>query len=106
MFFLIQMICLGILFIIIPQKGWAADNFSLEQCRSRLKKIVCPVDQFPENGYIGGPVGCRQPNEPYARKLESLLIAYPLPIQRLFCSLKVIFISKDLENAAMGGAVF
>lgn len=73
-----------------------------ENCREKISQMMCLVDRQPE-GDRGKDRECLEGGKDYAKYFESLYDHYPEAIQRIFCSLKVIYIEKQFNGTAYAG---
>jgi len=73
-------------------------------CRKKIKTILCLVDKAkPEQG--SNERECLPGGEIYASHFESLFDNYPKPLQKIFCSLNIIYIEKQFFGTAYAGTV-
>jgi len=73
-------------------------------CKANIRKRLCLVDP-PKEGQNPLLRTCQEGGLDYAPTLEKLYDAYPASFQKVFCSLKVIFIEKEFEGTAYAGLV-
>ncbi len=69
------------------------------ECRNRIKSLMCLVDPATSKGKRE----CLQGGEKYAFHFEQLFDNYPLVLQKVFCSLDVIYIEKVFVGTAYAG---
>lgn len=72
-------------------------------CRDHIAKVTCVIRTFPDDGYAAGPINCLGSEQKYITRLESIYDRYPRALKRMFCSLKSVYIMKDLGNTAYSG---
>lgn len=82
-----------------PQTKSVAKN---KDCRKKIQSIMCLVDP-PEEGHDPSKRTCQSGGEAYAQYFETLYDFYPSTLQRMFCSLDVIFIEKNFFGTAYAG---
>lgn len=77
---------------------------SEENCRDHIQKVLCLVDPAP---YDQNDLKrtCLPGGEAYAHFFEKLYDNYPSVVQKIFCSLKVIYIEKEFIGTAYAGLV-
>src|SRR5689334_2147175 len=81
-----------------------------EDCRARIKKVVCLVEPEPSKTAGAGIAGadpksrsCLPGGDAYAAPFEILYDHYPPVLQKVFCSLGKIYIEKEFFGTAYGG---
>lgn len=80
-------------------------------CREHIKTVMCLVDPIknPEDPTKPGDLPLNRPclsgSEKYAIYFEELYDNYPLALQKMFCSLKVIYIEKEFFGTAYAGLI-
>ncbi len=72
-----------------------------DDCRVRIKNLMCLAETFTE----GQEVKCEEGGQAYAGHFEKLYDAYPPVVQRMFCSLKVIYVLRQFQGTAFAGLV-
>ena len=68
-------------------------------CRDHIKGSLCLVDGMGD----GDQTQCQDGGMAYASPFEALYDAYPPAVQKMFCSLKVIYIMREFGGTAFGG---
>jgi hypothetical protein len=96
--FFVQKSAAGMLPINLPRTPLTRNNF--DDCRSHIKSVVCLVD--PRNG--DQPRECLPGSSAYAGPFEELHDHLPPVLQKMFCSLDVIYIEKVFEGTAYAGS--
>lgn len=81
----------------------SASSSSEQTCRDEIKKLMCMVESEPTGGEYGSDRPCLPGGEAYAPFFETLYDHYPPALQRVFCSLKVIYVEKDFAGTAYAG---
>lgn len=74
-----------------------------ESCRAQIKKAVCLVDEL-KDGEKPQSRPCLEGSLAYAAPFEALHDHYPPTLQKMFCSLKRIYIEKKFEGTAFADA--
>lgn len=77
---------------------------SQESCREHIRKVMCLADPAP-NGGVGQDRPCLPGGDAYAVFFETLYDHYPLSLQKMFCSLKVIYVEKEFSGTAYAGTI-
>ena len=86
-------------------------NFVLEEkdtwvrptdCRANIAKAMCVVDPTKE-GEDNKPRTCLGGEAPYAHVFEELYDNYPPALQKMFCSIRFIFVENKLLSTAYAG---
>jgi hypothetical protein len=75
------------------------DSSVADPCKARIRGLLCLVELFEE----GKERVCLAGGESYAPQLTEVYDGLPPKMQKLFCSLKVIFVEKSLEALAYAG---
>jgi hypothetical protein len=70
-----------------------------DPCKARIRGILCLVDAWEE----GKTRVCLAGGESYAPHMTEVYDGLPPKMQKLFCTMKVIFVEKDLESLAYAG---
>jgi len=75
-------------------------------CRAHIESVMCLVDP-PENKSEepGSDRPCLPGGQAYAKYFEALYDNYPSALQKMFCSLRHIYIEKDFFGTAYAGLV-
>lgn len=73
-------------------------------CRSHIKEVVCVVESRSVSLSGGRP--CSGDNSLYVREFEKTYDQLPAFFQKMFCSMRHIYIEPDWETLAYAGAVF
>ena len=79
-------------------------NTSLEDCRANIAKVICLVNPTGEQEKIPER-RCLPSGEAYVNHFESLFDNYPPGLQRMFCSLKHIYIENEFFGTAYAGLI-
>lgn len=74
----------------------------ISNCRENIAKVVCIVDPGVENEDPSARP-CQSGSEAYATYFEQIYDHYPATLQKMFCSLKHIFIEKNFTATAYAG---
>jgi hypothetical protein len=83
------------------------NKHNISECRANIRAVLCLVDPDPNpeapipNGRV--PRTCLPGGEKYAAVFEKLFDFYPPTLQRMFCSLKFIYIEKKFFGTAYAG---
>lgn len=98
-------------------KRWITSDFSLEtvenssklspvrepsNCRAEIAKAICLVDPA-KPGEDENLRLCLSGSSGYAKYFEALYDAYPAALQRMFCSVRKIFVEKTFFGTAYAG---
>jgi len=75
-----------------------------ESCRDNIAKVICRVDPAQKDQDIMTRV-CLTGGEKYAEPFERLYDNYPPALQKMFCSLKRIFIEREFFGTAYAGLI-
>lgn len=75
----------------------------MPNCKSKIKTLMCLVDPVLDN-QGSSERECLSGGEQYAVDFENLYDNLPVSLQKVFCSLNVIYIEKDLATTAYAGA--
>lgn len=75
------------------------DLAAADPCKARIRGILCLVDAWEE----GKTRVCLAGGESYAPRMLEVYAELPPKMQKLFCTMKVIFIEKTLESLAYAG---
>lgn len=70
-----------------------------EDCRSRISQVICLAEPTLE-GQDPQSRTCLEGSKAYAHYFEELYDRYPITIQKLFCSVKSIFVEKSFFGTA------
>lgn len=98
-------------------KAWLAPDFFVEttkissqpillgadvkDCRQQIKSAMCLVDSADEEGSEpDGPRPCLDGGDAYAKYFEAIYDQYPPALQKVFCSVKVIYIEKNVLSSS------
>jgi hypothetical protein len=82
----------------------AQPDFTKGECRARIKDILCLLDK-PTTHILTEEPSCLPGGEQYAHHFEKLYDDYPEALQKMFCSLNVIYLEPDGGGTAYAGAV-
>jgi hypothetical protein len=74
-----------------------------KNCREHIREIMCIVE--PGSEEQSQPRECLRGGEAYAHFFETLYDHYPLALQKMFCSLNVIYIEKNFKGTAYAGVI-
>lgn len=76
-------------------------------CRANIKTAICLADPLPENSSEGDTLKrtCLPGSESYAIHFERLYDAYPPAYQKMFCSLRKIFVERNFYATAYAGSI-
>ena len=75
------------------------DSALADPCKARIRGLLCLVDSWKE----GEERVCLAGGESYAPKLIEVYDGLPPKMQKLFCTMKVIFVEKNLGSLAYAG---
>lgn len=109
----------------MPKSRWVTEDFFIsrvssaqprlnqfvdDDCRARIKTVMCLVDPLPENQNPKqkpeqSPAlrPCLPGGEDYAGAFEAIYDQYPESLQKMFCSLERIFVEKEFVGTAYAG---
>jgi len=73
-------------------------------CRAHISDVICNIDKLPNTN--GGQVNCKPDDGTYAKPLQALYDHYPPALQRMFCSLSVIYLTDDSGGTAFAGLTY
>ncbi len=74
------------------------ERFSDEDCRAKIKSLVCLVDNT-ESG-LAFQRKCLPDSPKYVPAFEAIYDIYPPVLQKMFCSVSKIFVEKQLDSTA------
>ncbi|MGE3260932.1 MAG: hypothetical protein AB7K68_04045 [Bacteriovoracia bacterium] len=80
----------------------AAKALAAESCRENIARTVCLVDPIPDHENLGARI-CLEGGQAYAKYFENLYDRYPPALQKMFCSLRHIYIEKKMAGTAYAG---
>ena len=72
-------------------------------CRQAILKSICLLDQMPTGNT---EPKCQGGGEPYATVFEQLHDQFPPALQRMFCSVKRIYVLKNFFGTAFAGLIY
>lgn len=71
-------------------------------CRAHIRQVVCVVDPSP-SGEPDDSRPCLKGGSAYVARFEAVYDRFSAPVQKLFCSLNVIYIEKEMSIPAYVG---
>src|SRR4051812_35726796 len=74
-------------------------------CRAHIEDIMCMVDPTPPGTDMGNPRLCLPGGQGYAHFFQEIYDHYPPAFQKIFCSLKVIYVERVFYGTAYAGVV-
>ncbi len=91
-------------FFVIPitNESQILDEAPETDCRDNIRKVICLVDPV-EKGQDSKSRKCLEGGQEYAIYFERLYDNYPPVLQKMFCSLKYLFIEKKFFGTAYAG---
>lgn len=86
------------------KRDLVSSNKDLLDCRAQIAKAVCLVEPAAK-GQAPEARPCLDGGSAYADPVEDLYDHYPPALQKMFCSVKFIFIEKDFFGTAYAGQI-
>lgn len=74
-------------------------------CRQKIKEIICLANPASD-GIAPQDRPCLDGGEQYAHFFEEIYDVYPQTLQKMFCSLKKIFVENSFTGTAYAGAIY
>jgi hypothetical protein len=75
-------------------------------CRAHIREVMCLFDSLDDIDQApAGHESCLAGGEEYAAPFEALYDAYPPALQKMFCSLRVLYVLNNFEGTAFGGTL-
>lgn len=82
---------------------WQRPDFESGQCRAQIRNIVCIVDGAPASD---ATPACQAGADPYVPAFEAIYDAYPATMQKMFCSLRKIYVMKSFFGTAYASRIY